>query len=127
MIAIHGLYLISNLLFGLAGYFIAIGIDLSLDLTLVVPITATMLLSDTIGFFAFFVPGGVGVREGVMYAMLKSAVDIQTCFILPVAFRLVTAICDLVMGGFAMVLLNRFAKNSKNMLPLEKGVVKNEK
>lgn len=127
MVAVHGLYLASNLSFGLAGYFIALGIGLPQDLTLVVPIMATMLLSDTIGFFAFFVPGGIGVREGVMYAMLKSAVDIQTCFILPVAFRLVTTVCDLLLGGMAMVLLNRFAKKDKNRLQLEKEVPKNEK
>ena len=126
IVAVHGLYLISNLSFGLAGYFIVIGLGLPQDLTLIIPITATVLISNTIGFFAFFAPGGIGVREGVMYTMLKSTVDIQTCFILPVAFRLMTTICDLLLGGIAMTLLNRFAKNSKNRLTLKNGA-ENEK
>lgn len=105
MLSVHALYLTSNILFGVAGYFVAIGIGLPHDITLLVPIIASMLLSDTIGFLSIVVPGGVGVREGVMYAMLKSAVDIQICFILPVAFRLVTTICDLLVGGLAILLL----------------------
>lgn len=127
MVTIHVLYLVSNLFFGLAGYFVAIGIGLPQDLSLIVPIAASMLLSDTIGFFAFVVPGGIGVREGVMYAMLKTAIDIQTCFILPIAFRLVTMTCDLLLGGFAMVLLNSFAKNSHKQLHLIKSGAENEK
>ena len=114
MVIVHGLFLASNLSFGLAGYCIAVGIGLPPDLTLIAPIAATMLLSNTIGLFAFFAPGGIGVREGVMYAMLKSAVDIQTCFILPIAFRLVTTICDLLLGSVAFVLLNRYAQKSGN-------------
>jgi len=120
MIFVHGLNLVSNLCFGVAGYFIAVGIGIPQGLSLVAPITAASLLSDTIGFFAFVVPGGLGVREGVMYAMLKSAVDIQTCFILPVAFRLVTMMCDLLLGGLAMVLLHRFAKNENGSVSSRK-------
>jgi hypothetical protein len=113
MIQVHGLYLGSNLMFGLAGYFVALGIGLNHDLSLLIPIAGSMLLSDTIGLFAFVVPGGIGVRESVMYAMLKSAVDIQICFMLPVAFRLVTTISDLLLGGAAMILLGRFAKRDR--------------
>lgn len=40
---------------------------------------------------------------------------------------LVTTICDLLMGGIAMVLLNRFAKNGENQLHLEKSEAGNEK
>lgn len=112
MIRAHGLNLLSNLLYGISGYFVAIGIGMPSDFALIVPISAAMLLSDTVGFFVFLAPGGIGVRESVMYAMLKSAVDIQTCFVLPLAFRLVTTINDLILGGTAALLLNRFAKRS---------------
>lgn len=128
MVLMHGLYLVSNLLFGLAGYFVALGIGLPHNLSLVIPIAGSMLLSDTLGFFAFVVPGGIGVREGVMYAMLKSAIDIQTCFMLPVAFRLVTTVSDLLLGGTAMVLLNRLAKKNsggKDKLELAKDGTQN--
>jgi hypothetical protein len=44
-----------------------------------------------------------------------------------VAFRLVTTICDLLLGGIAMALLNRFAMNGKSRLDLEKSGTVNEK
>lgn len=112
MIRAHGLNLLSNLLYGISGYFVAVGIGMPGNLSLVIPISAAMLLSDTVGFFVFLAPGGIGVRESVMYAMLKSIVDIQTCFVLPIAFRLVTTVNDLILGGTAAALLNRFAKDS---------------
>lgn len=127
MIKIHGLYLISNLLFGIAGYFVAVGLGLPQDFMLVLPIAASMLLSDTIGFFAFVVPGGIGVREGIMYAMLRSVVDIQTCFILPVAFRLVTTVSDLLLGGAALFLLHTFEKKSSNQIGFKRSGAVNEK
>lgn len=112
MIRAHALNLISNLLYGLSGYFVAVGIGMSGDFSLIIPIAAAMLLSDTVGFFVFLAPGGIGVREGVMYAILKSVVDIQTCFVLPIAFRLITTVNDLILGGTAALLLNRFSRGS---------------
>lgn len=109
-LAVHALYLSSNFLFGVAGYLVAIGIGMDQDLSLLVPIVGSMLLSDTIGFFAFAIPGGIGVREGVMYAMLKSMLDIRICFMLPIAFRLVTVTSDLLLGGLALVVLNRISR-----------------
>jgi hypothetical protein len=105
-ILVHGSCLVSNLAFGLAGYFMALGIGLEPDFSLIVPVAASFLLSDAIGLIAFMVPGGIGVREGVMYTMLKPVVDIQICFILPVAIRLMTTVCDFLLGGIAVVLLN---------------------
>ena len=33
-------------------------------------VMSSMMLADVIGFLAVIVPGGLGVREGVMYLML---------------------------------------------------------
>jgi hypothetical protein len=105
-LAIHGLFLSSNILFGISGYFVAMGIGMEHDPALLVPIAGSMLLSDTIGFLAFAMPGGIGIREGVMYAMLKSMLDIRICLMLPLAFRLVTTVSDLLLGGFALFVVN---------------------
>ena len=115
LILVHSLYMVSNLAFGLAGYTVAIGIGVAPNVSLIFPIVAAMLCSETIGFLAIFVPGGIGVREGIMYIMLKSVVDIQTCFVLPVAIRLVTTLCDLIVGGIALVLLKKIKKEMKHV------------
>lgn len=111
MFRAHGLNLLSNLLYGASGYLVALGVGMPGDFFLLIPISAAMLLSDTVGFFVFLVPGGIGVREGVMFAMLKSVIDIQTCFVLPIAFRLVTTVNDLLLGGVAALLLKRFSED----------------
>lgn len=112
MFCAHGLNLLSNLLYGVSGYLVALGIGMPNDFSMVIPISAAMLLSDTVGFFVFLAPGGIGVREGVMFAILKSVIGIQTCFVLPIAIRLVTTVNDLLLGGTAALLLNRFSRDS---------------
>jgi hypothetical protein len=113
---VHLLYLFSNLLFGVAGYAAVLGIGATPDVSLISPIAGSMLLSDIIGFMAFITPGGIGVREGVMYAMLKPVLDIRLCFMLPIAFRLVTTISDLLLGGLALLFLRKYFSNQATPL-----------
>lgn len=104
----HFLFLISNILFGSSGYYVAIGLGFHGNFKLFFPILSIVLFADSIGFLAFIVPGGLGVREGLIYAMLKPLIDLKTCFLLPFVFRLVTMVGDLLLGGISLFLLKSF-------------------
>jgi uncharacterized membrane protein YbhN (UPF0104 family) len=108
---VHGLFLLSNLALGTAGVFVAEGIGVPMSGANAVTIGATLLFADSIGFLAIVAPGGIGVREGVMFAMLKSIMSIQSCFILPIAIRLATMLGDLILGIFAAISLRTMMRS----------------
>ena len=108
LLIIHLMNLAANFIYGVAAYVVALGIDAPLNSEMLGVVIAAALLSDAAGFMAVVAPGGIGVREGVMYAMLKPFMSIQFCFILPAVFRLVTSGSDLLLGGTALALIKRF-------------------
>jgi hypothetical protein len=66
---------------------------------------ASLLLGDTIAFAALIVPGGLGVREGIMYAMLGGAASGPIALTLPLATRVLHMLVDVGLGGTALRLL----------------------
>lgn len=60
-----------------------------------------------VGFIAIFAPGGIGVREGVMVALLAPVLGLEAASLLAVVMRVVSVIADLVAGVIAVVLLRR--------------------
>jgi uncharacterized membrane protein YbhN (UPF0104 family) len=55
-------------------------------------------------------PGGLGVREGIMYAMLAGASTAAVSLILPLALRVVTMAVDVLLGLIGLKLLRQFVK-----------------
>lgn len=121
VLRIHMINFGANIAYAMAGYLVALGVGASFDISLAAPVGSATLLSDAAGFLAIVAPGGIGVREGVMYAMLKPFMGIQTCFALLIAFRLVTMAGDLLLGGSAMGLLYFFVKNQPRSLAHQDG------
>lgn len=116
ILRVHGVNFASNVVYGLAGYVVAIGSGAPTTVDILVPIASATLLADTIGLLAIVAPGGIGVREGIMYVMLKSVLSAQICFVLLAAFRLVTAACDLMLGSTALLLLRWFSRRRASHL-----------
>ena len=56
------------------------------------------------GFVAIFAPGGIGVREGVMVALLASTLGLEQATMLAVSARLVMVCADLAAGAVVAVL-----------------------
>ncbi len=56
------------------------------------------------GFFAFFAPGGLGVREGVIVAILTLAMPLSDAALLAVLLRLWLTTSDILCGGITMLL-----------------------
>jgi hypothetical protein len=64
MVAIQGWYLLSNTLFGMSGYFMALGIAESWNPVSVFPVAASLLFADAIGLVAVISHPGVGQGAG---------------------------------------------------------------
>lgn len=109
---LHVLHLISVVAFGISAYFTSLGIGYDLPLRAAPLLMAAILISDTIAFFAVITPGGLGVREGLMYLVLGGASGTSLALTLPVATRAVHMFVDLLLGGAAFKLLGNLTKAS---------------
>jgi uncharacterized membrane protein YbhN (UPF0104 family) len=107
---IHGLAALAS---GVSVYLFcfAIGYDLSPGRALLV--ISSTLVSDVAGFLAIVVPGGLGVREGLMYAMLGGAKTGSLALVLPVASRLMNMSVDVLLGIVALRLLRTLAAHKR--------------
>src|SRR6185369_17312669 len=100
----------SMVLFGLAGYAVALAMGPLANGSHLLAIAASLLFSDAIAFVALVTPGGLGIREMAMYALLNETMDMRMALILPLAVRAVTMAVDLLMGGVALWQLRNFMK-----------------
>ena len=75
-------------------------------------VLAANTLSVTIGFFAFFAPGGVGVREGVSSAILSAYMLPGEAITLVLIFRVWVIIAELVAGAIALAIRARPGTNN---------------
>lgn len=55
------------------------------------------------GFLALWAPGGIGVREGVIVAVLAINLDLQLATSIAIVYRLICVVNDLLMGSLAML------------------------
>lgn len=75
--------------------------------------TLITLLSYIGGFASFFSPAGLGVRDGIMAAMLTPHIGIAPALYVSLLHRLITAAFDLLLGLLSLVFLD------KNSIPYE--------
>lgn len=108
---IYYLYLINFLAafcFGIAAYLLCFGIGFDVDHSKMFLVMSSMMIAEVIGFVAVIAPGGVGVREGVMYLMLSGVSIPALSLILPIATRIVSMLVDIVLGTISLVLLKTY-------------------
>jgi hypothetical protein len=101
---IQFLYLIAWIPPGISAYFLAKGIGLDVAFSDVLALVSSMSVSWIIGYIAIFTPSGLGVREGIMFLMLKQFSNVKTALILPLATRLVCIIIELLLGIIGILL-----------------------
>lgn len=112
MLELHLLHLVAAVAFGLAAYFTCLGIGYPVRSDQVPLLMASLLLADTIAFLALIVPGGLGVREGIMYAMLGGAASGPLALTLPLATRAIHMLVDVGLGGTALRLLRKLDRGA---------------
>ena len=98
LIYLQLLYLLGYVPVGIGMYFLAKGIGIEIQFSSILAIIATLCVSLTFGNIAFFSPGGLGIREGTMFVMLKQFSNVETALILPIAMRLIYIIIELLLG-----------------------------
>jgi uncharacterized membrane protein YbhN (UPF0104 family) len=97
--------LISVLFFGLAGFASALAIGLDISPELIFLLISAVIFSDAIGFIVIFSPGGLGIREIILFKLLQlSGLGIASVFI-PIVARLSNMLADLLLGSLAFFLL----------------------
>ena len=92
---IQFLYLVAWIPTGIAAYFLAKGIGLDIASSDMFALISSMSVSWIIGYITIFTPGGLGVREGIMFLMLNQFSNVKTALILPLAIRLIYIIIEL--------------------------------
>lgn len=86
---------VSWLLFGLQLWLLTGGLNLHQSMTTVAVTTGAFALGMSAGFLAFFLPSGVGVREGVIVAGLAPIASSGTALALALTSRLLFTIADI--------------------------------
>jgi hypothetical protein len=87
---------------GVALYLLAKGVGLPVDIHNLFPIMVSVVTSWVIGYLVLFCPGGVGVREATMLALLKPALAVEAALILPLLSRVLFTIAEAAIGGTAL-------------------------
>lgn len=94
----------SWILSGLAAYFLAKGVGLHIVPTDMIPLISAMPLSWLAGYLAVILPGGLGVREGMMLLILKPVLVVQTALLLPILSRVMFLLSEALLGLMALFL-----------------------
>ena len=67
-----------------------------------------MSLSWLIGYLSLVTPGGLGIREGVMYLMLSHIVNAQISLLITIATRFLHLLVELMLGLISFLLAIKF-------------------
>jgi glycosyltransferase 2 family protein len=113
LIELHVIHLVAAVTFGASAYWFAFAIGYRIDLGQGLLLIASSLLSEVAGFLAIVVPGGIGVREGLIYAMLAGSSTGSLALIFPLASRAMNMTIDIVLGAIALKLLRTLSRETK--------------
>ncbi len=99
------LYLFGNVLFCVGGYVLCIAIGLDIDAKLMTVLVGSLLVADVVGFAVLITPGGLGVRESLMFFIISGVTKQKdVAIIVPIATRLLTMSVDIFMGACGFLL-----------------------
>jgi uncharacterized membrane protein YbhN (UPF0104 family) len=107
MFRLHLIHFCCQLISAAGAYVLCFGIGYRLEFGKVMLVMSALILSDVASFVAFVVPGGLGVREGVMYLLLGGVAAGSLALVLPIASRMVYLVGDALLGAIALYLLRR--------------------
>jgi len=105
LLELHTIHLIAAMFSGLAAYWFCFGIGYRIGFERSLVVVGSSTLGDVVGFLAVVVPGGLGVREGLMYELLRGQDSGSLALIMPVASRLLNMVVEIGLGLVALRLL----------------------
>lgn len=110
MLQLQVFSLIATIAFGLSALLCAQGIGFTTTFQASWSLFAGFIFADTVGFLAFFVPGGIGVREGLFYLTLREHGAGPLALILPIVIRLVSMLVDALLGLLGLIYLRKYVR-----------------
>jgi uncharacterized membrane protein YbhN (UPF0104 family) len=110
LVYLHAVYFLAASSFGAGAYLLTLGIGFDIASPRVLSVMSSFMISEVAGFVSFVTPGGLGVREGVMYLLLKNNSSGPISLILPIAARIMSMLVDAAFGATALSILKRYSK-----------------
>jgi hypothetical protein len=77
-------------------------------------------VAGTVGFLAFFVPGGIGIREGVIVLLLGTSLPNGVAVVIAAAVRMIVTIVELLCAG-SIVMRKGFIHHGETKTEVESG------
>ena len=103
------LYLITAAEAGVVLYLTSVAIGLPVEATDLTYLIGATTLAGAVGMLAIFVPSGIGVREGVLIALLAPVIGVENAVVVTIATRIISVITDLLFYVFSVIAI-RFKK-----------------
>ncbi|MBF0108580.1 MAG: flippase-like domain-containing protein [Magnetococcales bacterium] len=102
-------------LFALGQWFLSGLLLLAIAMATGVPLSSTLVITALTatpaailaGFFVLFVPGGIGIREGVLVYCLEPVVGMDAALAIVILFRILDVLRDILMGFWTGWVLKR--------------------
>jgi uncharacterized membrane protein YbhN (UPF0104 family) len=69
-------------------------------------------MANTIGYLVVFSPGGLGAREAVLYAGLRTIIDPKWSAVIVIALRLIQTVVEILLAGLAVWILRNLREES---------------
>jgi len=95
-------YILAGLLHG-AGFFLLLRASGQAGWEMYPVVTGAYYMAGLIGMFAFFAPGGLGVREGIIFLILPHFADMGPVLLSVAMMRLLTITAELLLTGIAYI------------------------
>lgn len=98
LLAVTSGYILTGMLHGLA-LFLLLRVFSPMGFELYPMVTGAYYMAALVGMFAFFAPGGLGVREGLLFLILSFVADSQSVVLSAAIMRLLTLCSELILAG----------------------------
>jgi uncharacterized membrane protein YbhN (UPF0104 family) len=117
-------YVVSNLLFCFGGYLLCYAIGITDDFHVIVCVVGSLLVGDVVGFIVLVTPGGLGVREWMMYSIISgmAVATKEIAIVVPIATRLLTMSVDISLGITAFFLGQKTIFRKGFLLKSKRGI-----
>ncbi|MCX5752183.1 MAG: hypothetical protein NTW97_00915 [Candidatus Krumholzibacteria bacterium] len=102
VLVLVGLYVLPGLLQGF-GLFCVLNAFVDVPASQYLALTGAYYAANLAGVVAVFAPGGIGVREGVLFLILPALVGKEASIIAAITARFVTLAAELILGGASAV------------------------
>ena len=110
VLRVQALSLVQNILVGMSALASCWGLGFEVPGSLAFCIVLGFIFADTVGYLVFVVPGGIGIREGLFYLLLKEHGGQSLALILPIALRMLSMAVDAVLGVIGLAYLMKYVR-----------------